>query len=260
MYTTDAGRERQDMCLSRVVELDVHRVPVPAYSSQEQTTWATLLANQQQVLPGRACTEFMDGLSLIGFPADRIPCLAEISDRVESKTGWRLTRVDGIVPDDVFFRLLSQRYFPSTDFIRKPEEIGYTPAPDMFHDLLGHVPMLTDHRFCAFFQRFGEAGVRAFERNHPAMEWLPRIYWYTVEFGLIRDSSGLRIYGSGILSSPNEVMHSLSDATEKRPFDIGAICACPYDIWHMQSTLFVIDSFTQLEAEFARWTAEQGLG
>ncbi|MBV8047982.1 MAG: phenylalanine 4-monooxygenase [Paludibacterium sp.] len=253
MYTTDAGLVRQDMKMASVDECDIHRASVPVYSDVEHQTWATLLANQQRVLPGRACREFMTGLETIDFPRDHIPRLADISDRVEAATGWRLVRVDGIVPDDAFFALLASRHFPSTDFIRKPEELGYTPAPDMFHDLLGHVPLLTDARFCAFFERFGQVGVRAFELDHPAKTWLPRLYWYAVEFGLIRERGEHRIYGSGILSSPDEVLFSLSDATEKRRFDVGVIAAEPYDIWHMQQKLFVIDSFDQLEDEFAHW-------
>jgi phenylalanine-4-hydroxylase len=232
---------------------DIHRVAVPVYSDVEHRTWATLLANQQRVLPGRACKEFLSGLATIDFPRDHIPRLADVSDRIEAATGWRLVRVDGIVPDDAFFALLAARCFPSTDFIRKPEELGYTPAPDMFHDLLGHVPLLTDVRFCAFFERFGQVGVRAFALDHPAKVWLPRIYWYAVEFGLIREQGEYRIYGSGILSSPDEVLFSLSDQADKQPFDIDTVSAKPYDIWHMQKELFVIDSFDQLEQTFARW-------
>jgi len=260
MYTADLATVREDMKLSGLPdELDIHRVAIPRYSDVEHQTWQTLIANQEAVLPGRACQEFLSGLELIDFPHDHIPALADIGDAIEGCTGWQLIRVDGIVPDKEFFWLLSQRLFPSTDFIRKPEEIGYTPAPDMFHDLLGHAPLLSNPRFTAFFERFGRAGVRAFELNHPATTWLPRLYWYTVEFGLIRNPEGLRIYGAGILSSPKEVLYSLSDATEKRPFDLDAVIATPYDIWHMQDTLYVIDSFDALEADFARWTEQQGL-
>lgn len=260
MYTIEAGQVRDDMKLVALPdELDIHKAKVPIYTDIEHHTWATLMANQRKVLPDRACREFMEGLEIIGFPLDRIPRLAEISHRIEGQTGWRLTRVDGIVPDKDFFLLLAQCIFPSTDFIRKYEEIGYTPAPDIFHDLLGHAPLLVNPRFTAFFERFGRAGVRAFELNHPAQVWLPRLYWYTVEFGLIRSHEGLRIYGSGILSSPNEVSFSLSAATNKHPFDIDTIVAMPYDIWRMQETLFVIESFDQLEHTFAEWTVRHGL-
>jgi len=262
MYTTRslaAAPGRADMKLSRVEEWDIHRVAVPDYDAEDHRTWAALLANQRKVLPGRACDEFLAGLDLIAFPEDRIPLLAEISDRLERQSGWRLVRVDGIVPDAEFFSLLAQCRFPSTDFIRRPEELGYTPAPDMFHDLMGHVPLLTDARFCAFFERFGQAGVRAFELNHPAQVLLPRVYWYMVEYGLIRQSGENRIYGAGILSSPNEVLYSLSDQVEKLDFDLSRVSAHPYDIWHMQSQLYVIESFGQLEQVFADWLDALGL-
>lgn len=241
---------------------DIHEVEVPLYTDVEHHTWATLYANQHIVLPGRACDEFLAGLEAVDFPSDRIPKLADVSDHIESHTGWRLTRVDGLVPNYDFFKLLSERLFPSTDFIRRPDEIEYTPSPDMFHDLLGHSPLLVNPRFCAFFEAFGKAGVAAFEQmpdGHPARDWLPRIYWFTVEFGLIRNPGGLRIYGAGIMSSPGEVLHSLSEATTKQDFDLEVIMNRPYDIWKMQDHLFVIDSFDQLEDSFYDWAHRHGL-
>ncbi len=238
---------------------DIHDVPVPAYSDEEHGTWGILIDNQWQVLPGRACNEHMEGLARVNFPRTKIPRLIDISDAVESVTGWKLMRVDGLVPDKEFFHLLAERIFPSTDFIRARSEVGYTPAPDMFHDLMGHVPLLTNPRFTAFFEKFGRAGVKAFETNHPGTKMLPRIYWYTVEFGLIRNPEGLRIYGAGIVSSPNETLYSLSEKTQKIPFRIEDVAEKPYDIWRMQDELFVIDSFDQLEREFDRWARGQGL-
>lgn len=238
---------------------DIHEVEVPNYTEEQHGTWALLMENQSKVLPNRACNEFMEGLEGVVFPKDHIPKLADISDAIKKHTGWILTRVDGLVPDKEFFHLLSEKIFPSTDFIRERSELGYTPAPDMFHDLLGHVPLLINPRFTAFFEKFGHAGVKAFELNHPGTKMLPRIYWYTVEFGLIQNPEGLRIYGAGIVSSPNEVIYSLSDQPKKHAFDIEAIAAKPYDIWHMQDELFVIKSFDQLESEFDRWAKKQGL-
>ena len=238
---------------------DIHDVPVPAYTEEQHGTWALLIENQSKVLPNRACNEFLDGLAKIPFPRDRIPALRDISDSIEKYTGWKLMRVDGLVPDKEFFHLLAEKIFPSTDFIRDRSELGYTPSPDMFHDLLGHVPLLVNPRFTAFFEKFGRAGVRAFQLGHPGMKMLPRIYWYTVEFGLIQNPEGLRIYGSGIVSSPNEVLYSLSEKPTKHPFDITEIANKPYDIWHMQEELFVIESFDQLEMEFDRWAKHQGL-
>ncbi len=238
---------------------DIHDVEVPNYTQEQHGTWALLMENQSQVLPKRACQEFMDGLQKIQFPRKRIPSLAEISDTIQSHTGWKLMRVDGLVPDKEFFHLLEERIFPSTDFIRERSELGYTPSPDMFHDLLGHVPLLTNQRFTAFFEKFGRAGVKAFQLGHPGTKMLPRIYWYTVEFGLIQNPDGLRIFGSGIVSSPNEVLYSLSETPKRFPFDIELIAQKPYDIWHMQEELFVIESFDQLELEFDRWARAQGL-
>jgi phenylalanine-4-hydroxylase len=238
---------------------DIHDVAIPAYTDEQHGTWSLLLENQGKVLPNRACNEFMAGLDGVEFPKAQIPSLVSISDRIEAQTGWKLMRVDGLVPDKEFFHLLSEKIFPSTDFIRERSELGYTASPDMFHDLLGHVPLLVNPRFTAFFEKFGQAGVKAFELNHPATKMLPRIYWYTVEFGLIQNPEGLRIYGAGIVSSPNEVLYSLSDKPKKHPFDIDVVAAKPYDIWHMQEELFVIESFDQLELEFDRWARQQGL-
>ncbi len=238
---------------------DIHEVEVPAYSAEEHGTWALLVENQNKVLPNRACNEFLDGLAEIPFPKERIPRLAVISDMIEKHTGWRLMRVDGLVPDREFFQLLAEKVFPSTDFIRERSELGYTPSPDMFHDLLGHVPLLVNPRFTAFFEKFGRAGVKAFQLGHPGTKMLPRIYWYTVEFGLIKNPEGLRIYGAGIVSSPDEVLYSLSEKPAKLAFDIDLIAAKPYDIWRMQEELFVIESFDQLEMEFDRWARTQGL-
>lgn len=238
---------------------DIHDVPVPSYSEEEHGTWKILMENQWKVLPNRACNEHMAGLAKINFPKDRIPKLRDISDSIEAETGWKLMRVDGLVPDKEFFHLLEERIFPSTDFIRERKEVGYTPSPDMFHDLLGHVPLLTNPRFTAFFEKFGRAGVNAFKQKHEGMKMLPRIYWYTVEFGLIQNIEGLRIYGSGIVSSPDETIYSLSEKPAKIPFDIEMIAKKPYDIWKMQEELFVIESFDQLELEFDRWATKQGL-
>ncbi|MCO5141806.1 MAG: phenylalanine 4-monooxygenase [Oligoflexia bacterium] len=238
---------------------DIHEVDVPNYTDEQHGTWALLMENQSKVLPNRACSEFLEGLNAIEFPRDRIPKLRDISDSIEKHTGWTLMRVDGLVPDKEFFTLLAEKIFPSTDFIRERSEIGYTPSPDMFHDLLGHVPLLINPRFTAFFEKFGKAGVEAFRRGHPGIKMLPRLYWYTVEFGLIKNPEGLRIYGSGIVSSPNEVLYSLSDEPKKIPFTVEEIIQKPYDIWKMQTELFVIDSFEQLEGDFEAWCVKEKL-
>jgi len=246
-----------------VNEVPVETVPVPAYTPTEHDTWKRLLAKQESLLEGRACRPFIDGVRDIAFPKDRIPSLSEVSQRIEKHTGWKLIRVDGLVRSPEFFGLLSRRIFPSTDFIRKPEDLDYTPAPDMFHDLFGHAPLLTNPDFTEFFEAFGHIGARAY-RNHPDPEHeihkrLSRIYWYTVEFGLIRTSSGLRAYGSGSCSSPQELQFCVSDQCRHHPFDVDVIAARDYDIWKLQEDVFVIESFPQLGGEFRRWAGKQGL-
>jgi phenylalanine-4-hydroxylase len=233
--------------------LDVHAAPIPQYTDIEHDTWSRLMHHQLELWPTRAAPEFLDGIHNIAFPEDHIPKLSEISDRLQTYCGWRLTRVDGIVADEDFFFLLSQKIFPSTDFIRKPEDFGYTPAPDMFHDLIGHTPLLTHKRFARFFELFGQAGLSAFRSDHPLKHCLAKFYWFTVEFGLIRHHEGLRIYGAGILSSVNEVGYSLSDKTKKHLFDPEVIAHRSYDFWHMQDDLFVIENFDQLEQGFYHW-------
>jgi phenylalanine-4-hydroxylase len=200
------------------------------------------------------------------FSSNHVPHLAYASERLERRTGWRVVRVDGYVPEDVFFKILGNKAFPCTDFIRHPEELEYTPAPDMFHDLMGHLPMITNPRFAQFFHEYGLAGLRAKTPEQVAM--LGRIYWFTVEFGLInptahtgakRDPNQCRIYGAGISSSVGEIIHSLSDEVKKEPFDIDRIAATEFDIHEMQPLLFEIGSFDELESEFSRWSREQGL-
>lgn len=238
----------------------------PIYAAEQHTTWATLFAQQTAILPGRVCDEYLEGRRCMDFPANRVPHLAYASERLERRTGWRVVRVGGYVPEEIFFKILANRAFPCTDFIRHPDELAYTPAPDMFHDLMGHLPMITNPRFAAFFQEYGLAGLRA--RTPEQIAMLGRIYWFTVEFGLInptahlgsgRDPKQTRIYGAGISSSVGEIIHSLSDAVVKEPFNIDTVAATPFDIHEMQPRLFEISSFDELEKEFKRWASQQGL-
>lgn len=238
----------------------------PIYAPEQHSTWTTLFKQQTAMLPGRVCQEYLDGRACMDFPSGRVPHLAYASERLERRTGWRVVRVNGYVPEDVFFKILGNKAFPCTDFIRHPDELAYTPAPDMFHDLMGHLPMITNPRFAGFFHEYGLAGLRAKNEDHVAM--LGRIYWFTVEFGLInptahwgdrRDPSQSRIYGAGISSSVGEILHSLSDKVVKEPFNIDKIASTTFDIHEMQPRLFEISSFDELEREFRRWSKEQGL-
>ena len=209
-----------------------------------------------ELLPVRACQEFLKGLEVLQFPHGRIPPLNILSRLLEKATNWKVARSPGLLDEKDFFACLAQRIFPCTDYIRSREEIDYTPAPDMFHDIFGHAPMITDPSFADFYQRIGQAALNAEGEDRIGLQ---RIYWLTVEFGLIQSSGGLRIYGNGILSSYNEVQHSLTDAVEKRPFDPDKIAKQDFDIWHLQPLLFVIDSFQQLQEGFYDWAASRNL-
>ncbi len=242
-----------------VFEEDVHKSLVPNYSEEEHGTWKLLLDRQKSLIHGRACDEFIAGLSRVSFPETHIPRLKDISDIIESHTGWRLIRVDGLVHPRDFFKLLAKKIFPSTDFIRKRSELDYTPAPDMFHDLFGHTPLLTDPEFTEFFEAFGKVGVNAFERfpdeNHPIHQMLPRLYWFTVEFGLVQTLNGVRAYGSGSVSSPQELEYCVTDQCRKHPFKVDEVAERLYDIWHLQEDVFVIESFNDLGKQFRDFAA-----
>ena len=228
----------------------------PGYAETDQGTWRTLYARQMAFLPGRAGEAFIHGANTLVLGGQKIPALADLSARLEAASGWKVARVPGLLHERDFFDLLSQRVFPSTDYIRGREEIDYTPAPDLFHDIFGHMPMLTEPAFADFYQLFGRAALGATGYQRVQLE---RMHWFSVEFGLIRQPEGTRIFGAGILSSKNEVAHALSDAVRLRPFDPAAIAEQDYDVWHLQDTLFVLDSFDQLVDGFKTWARGQGL-
>ena len=230
----------------------------PAYTADEQAVWRTLFARQQALLPGRAADEFLNGLRLLDLEHDRIPALSDVSRKLNRITGWRIARTPGLLDAGDFFGHLARRVFPCTDYIRGRQELDYTPAPDCFHDIFGHTPMIVHPRFADFYQKLGQAAVAC--RDPGIMEELTRIYWFTVEFGLIRNPGGLRIYGNGIISSYGETQHSLTAKVTKLPFTPERLAVQAYDIWHFQDPLFVIGSFDELEAEFDRWVGKHGLG
>jgi phenylalanine-4-hydroxylase len=241
----------------------------PAYSEEQHHTWAELFKRQEPILNGAVCAEYIHGRELMAFPKDRIPELRAISKRMRELSGWQLVRVDGMVASEYFFGFLGEKCFPATDFIRHPSELEYTPAPDMFHDLMGHVPLFTNERFASFFHSFGLAGIKATaNKQQDVLDALTKIYWFTVEFGLInptahdgakRDPKQARIYGAGIASSVGEITYSLSDKVTKHPFSIEAIASRPYNIHEMQTDVFEISSFAELEEQFQIWATRQGL-
>jgi phenylalanine-4-hydroxylase len=221
--------------------------PWDSYGAEDHATWATLYARQREILQGRACDEFLQAQDAMGMTPDRIPKFSDLNDVLGKATGWTLIGVEGLLPELDFFDHLSNRRFPVTWWIRRPDQIDYIEEPDLFHDLFGHVPLLMNPVFADYMQAYGRGGVKAHGIGPEALQQLTRLYWYTVEFGLIRQADGLRIYGSGIVSSKGESIHCLeSDAPNRIGFDLERIMRTRYRIDTFQKTYFVIDSFEQL--------------
>ena len=217
------------------------------YSRTDHRTWATLFERQRELLRGRACREFIDNQERFGMTPDAIPRFDDLNEVLAKATGWQLVGVEGLLPELVFFDHLANRRFPVTWWIRKPEQLDYLAEPDLFHDLFGHVPLLLEPVFADYMQAYGRGGVKAHAVGAEALVNLTRLYWYTVEFGLIRQEGGLRIYGSGIVSSKGESIHCLeSPAPNRIGFDLKRIMRTRYRIDTYQKTYFVIDSFEQL--------------
>jgi len=231
-------------------------IPYPDYSEEDQKNWGFLFNRQMDMLPGRAGEAFLRGVEILGMTPERIPALADLSANMEAATGWKIARIPGLLHEKDFFNLLSNRRFPSTDYLRGSDELDYTPAPDCFHDMFGHMPMLTQPEFADFYQLFGQAALHAEGADRPRLE---RFHWFTVEFGLIKQEVGTRIFGAGILSSKDEVTHALSDEVMVKPFDPEVIVETDYDVWHLQDLLFALDSFEQLVDGFRSWTKSKGL-
>jgi len=214
------------------------------YSAADHDTYRRLYTRQLQHLPGLACDEFIAAVSELGEP-EHIPRFDDISERLIKATGWQIVSVPGLIPEEAFFALLAARRFPVTDWIRRPEEFDYVVEPDVFHDLFGHVPLLFNPVFADYMQAYGAGGMKASRLD--ACELLARLYWYTVEFGLIDTPLGLRAYGAGILSSAGELPNSVRSSGPRRVgFDLQRLMRSRYRIDSFQDTYFVIDSFYQL--------------
>ncbi|MBD8678493.1 phenylalanine 4-monooxygenase [Sphingomonas sp. CFBP 13720] len=225
------------------------------YTAQDHATWDTLYERQMKLLPGRASYAFLRGLDALKLSESGIPDFGELSDRLEALTGWRVVAVPGLVPDDVFFTHMANRRFVAGNFIRRPDQLDYLQEPDVFHDVFGHVPMLADPVFADYLAAYGRGGLRALELG--SLGQLARLYWYTVEFGLVREGDDLRIYGAGIVSSAAETRFSLEDASPNRVMlDLARVMRTDYRIDDFQQTYFVIPSFDDLlrvtvETDFA---------
>jgi phenylalanine-4-hydroxylase len=225
------------------------------YTPQEHATWDTLFARQEWLLPGRASQAYLKGLDALRLSNGGIPNFEELSERLMKLTGWQVVAVPGLVPDEVFFDHMANRRFVAGNFIRQPDQLDYIQEPDVFHDVFGHVPMLADPVFADYLEAYGRGGQRAMELG--ALKHLGRLYWYTVEFGLIEEAEGLRIYGSGIVSSSAESHFALEDPSPNRiRFDLKRVMRTDYRIDDFQQNYFVIPSFDELlrvtvETDFA---------
>jgi phenylalanine-4-hydroxylase len=216
------------------------------YAQAEHDVWITLYERQTALLPGRACDEFLRGLDALDLHRSGIPDFKRINEELQRLTGWSVVAVPGLVPDNVFFDHLANRRFPAGQFIRKPHELDYLQEPDIFHDVFGHVPMLTDPTFADYMQAYGQGGQRALGLGRLAS--LARLYWYTVEFGLMETKAGLRIYGAGIVSSRTESIFALDDPSPNRiGFDLERVMRTPYRIDDFQQVYFVIPSIQTLQ-------------
>jgi phenylalanine-4-hydroxylase len=217
------------------------------FSPQEHETWSVLFERQRHVLVNRAVPEFLQGVDQLGIAAHGIPRFEDLSVLLREATGWEIVAVPGLVPDEVFFALLAQRRFPSTCFIRRQDQMDYLQEPDIFHDIFGHVPLLVNPIFADYMEAYGQQGLAAMDTG--CLHYLARLYWYTVEFGLIQTPKGLRTYGSGIVSSYGESVYCLESPKPNRiRFDRNRIMRTNYRIDAFQETYFVIDSFAQLMA------------
>ncbi len=215
------------------------------YTEQDRAVWRLLFERQAAQLPGLADDAFLQGIEAIHFRADAIPRFEEMNTQLRQITGWEVAVVKGLIPNKDFFELLYNRAFPASTWLRKMEELEYLEEPDMFHDVYGHVPLLTNQNFCDFLRGLSGIALKHID-NEWAIELLSRLYWYTVEFGLIGTPAGLRIYGAGILSSSGESVYSLSDVPQQVPFNVADIYKTPYIKDKFQEKYFVIESYQQL--------------
>ena len=218
------------------------------YSEENQETWRILYDRQMEFLESRASDVYLNGARAINLVRDHIPHLEgsqSINRFLEKLTGWQSRAVPGYLPAKAFFACLAQRDFPTTIVIRPMKSIDYLPEPDIFHDVFGHVPLHADPVFADFLQTYGRAALTATDEVDTTR--LARLFWFTVEFGLIRENDQLKLYGSGLISSPGESKHALeSSDVERRPFDLDTVCNTDFEIDHYQPILYVLDSFDQL--------------
>lgn len=221
---------------------DIHGIV--HYTDEENQTWHDLYTRQIEIIQHRACDKFIDGLALLNLSSQHIPQLPDVNRALNKATGWSVAPVAALIGFDEFFNLLANRKFPAATFIRTREDFDYIQEPDIFHELFGHCPLLTDPIYADFMQKYGVLGVNA---THKDRLMLARLYWFTVEFGLINTKQGLRIYGGGVLSSKNETIYALeNNMPERNSFNVLNMLRTPYRIDIMQPVYFVINEYAEL--------------
>lgn len=225
------------------------------YTAEDFKVWNILYNRQMQYLKGRVSEEFLEALETVGFNADEIPNFKKVNQVLAATTGWKLHTVENLVPAKAFFQHLSCKEFTATCWLRSMEELDYLEEPDMFHDVFAHTPLLSNPDYTDFFHKFGQLALRCVG-HEDIITKLQRLYWFTIEFGLIRNDDGLKIYGAGIISSKNETLHSLSNRSTKIDYDIDTIFANDFRIDTIQDSYYVIDSFKQLTDSFTEVEAK----
>ena len=216
------------------------------YLVEDHEVWSILYNRMMEILPSYSSQAYLDGIHDVGLERDRIPNFGECNAKLSKKTGWKIYVVPGLIDNKPFFEHLSHREFPSSTWLRKKSQLEYLEEPDMFHDIFGHVPLLANLHFANFLSELAGLALECIE-NEWAVEILSRLYWYTVEFGLIKEGNGLKVYGAGILSSSGETQYSIdSDIPQRMPYDVKKIFQTPYIKDKFQEQYFVIDSYEQL--------------
>ena len=215
-----------------------------SYTIEDHSVWGILYERRMRELARTGSRVFLEGAAAIGLNPVTVPRLSEVNRRLGSRTGWNAVPVSGFLPAQQFFECLSKRRFPTTVTVRPRSQLDYLPEPDIFHDVFGHVPLHSDPHFADFLQRFG--AVAAAARTEEETLQMARLFWFTVEFGLVREDGELKVYGSGLISSAGDAANALSPACERRPFSLDAVLAQSFEIDRLQDVLFVVEDFAQL--------------
>jgi phenylalanine-4-hydroxylase len=215
------------------------------YTPEQHAVWTELVSRRMPQLREHACQEYLDGFEQIGLREDRLPDLKAVSERLAPRTGWQSTPVSGFLPADAFFEMLAARMFPTTTWLRSRDSMGYTPEPDIFHDVFGHVPMHAHPVFADFLQHYGKICAGLMD-DPVALERMGRLFWFTVEFGLIREGGEVKVYGSGLISSHGECTRVLAGGCEVKDFDLDAVLNQEFQTSEMQPVLYAVESFEQI--------------